>query len=70
MLNRAALHGVEYLPVGLTAGAGHFKAVAGDQAANSVVIAAPVGDDEAVVVPLAREDILQKVLIFVGVLPV
>ena len=69
-LNRAALHGLKYLPVGLTAGAGHFKAVAGDQAANSVVIAAPVGDDEAVVAPLACEDILQKVLVFVGVLPV
>ena len=69
-LNCAALHGLKYLPVGLTAGAGHFKAVAGDQAANSVVIAAPVGDDQAVIAPLACEDILQKVLVFVGVLPV
>ena len=49
------------------AAAGHFELVAGDGALHAVIAARPVGDDHAVVAPIAAEDVLHQVHILVGV---
>ena len=67
LVQLTAAHGENYLPVGIASGAGHFEVVSRDEAAYSVVIAAPVGHDHAPVAPVAEQDILQKVGVLVGV---
>ena len=66
----AVAHSLRNVAVGLTAGIGHFEIISGDECLDPVVVAAPVGDHHTVVAPLAVEDILQEVGVFIGVLAV
>ena len=66
----AVTHGLRHIAVGVAAGVRHFEVVSGNKRLDPVVVAAPVGDDHAVIAPLAVENVLQKVGVFVGVLAV
>ena len=66
----AVTHGLRHIAVGVAAGVRHFEIVSGNKRLDPVVVAAPVGDDHAVIAPLAAENVLQKVGVFVGVLAV
>ena len=63
----ALLHGL-HQPLGRAkAGAGHFQCGAFAHTLHMVVGAAPVGDHGPVIAPLAVQDILQQVMVLVGV---
>ena len=66
----AVAHGLCDIAVGVAAGIRHFEVIAGNERLDPVVVAAPVGDDHAVIAPLAVEDVLKKVGVLVGVLAV
>ena len=66
----AGLHGVDQLQVGVAPGGGHLQMGARPDALHMVVGAAPVGHHEALEAPLVPEDLLQEMLVLVGVGPV
>ena len=63
----AGLDSGQQFPHGVTAGSGHFQRGAVLYAQCMVVGAAPVGDHGPVIAPLAVQDILQQVMVLVGV---
>ena len=65
--NFAVFHGRFQLPDGVPTGERHFQRGAVLHAQSMVVGAAPVGDDGPVKAPVPAEDVLEQVLVLVGV---
>ena len=66
----AGFDGFEDFFVGIALGARHFEVARFTKRFDAVVIAAPVGDDDAVEPPLFAKDVAEQVMVFVGVHPV
>ena len=66
----AGLHCLHQLLPGVAAAGGHFQMGACPDTLHIVVGGAPVGDHKALKAPLIPEDVLQKMLVFVGIDPV
>ena len=64
------LDGLDQLQVGVPPGGGHLQVGARPDALHMLVGAAPVGDDKAVEAPLVPQNLLEQVVILVGVDPV